>query len=428
MATVKFYLQSLNEAAPVYCRLSLGRGKTPKCKTGFTCNPSDWSKKKGLPIGRDEKTKALKNQLNKLNGQLLEAYNTDQAKGVQINTDWLKATIDQIYNRKAPEQLEYLTTYAKNFIENIAYKVSDKGKIGVSATTLKKYQTILNKLKAFEQHKKKRYLIKEVNLNFRRDLIKYLVEVDGLNQNTTGRYIKFVKTFVLDAQKNGQEVHPQIQDFKGFTVKAEKVILSFDELEQIAQTPILNEKLEAARDWLIIGAYTGQRVSDLLRMSASMLRQYGEFKVIELTQKKTGKTVQIPLHPKVQAILNKRNGQFPKSFAKKPKSAAEQFNRYLKKVCKAAGIDEPTQGTLKKEGPGTYPKWQLITSHVCRRSFATNFYATNNYPTPLLMNITAHSTEKMFLEYIGKPPLDYSLQLAKQWSKDFEGEVLKKYL
>jgi len=39
-------------------------------------------------------------------------------------------------------------------------------------------------------------------------------------------------------------------------------------------------------------------------------------------------------------------------------------------------------------------------------------------PTPLLMNITGHTTEKMFLEYIGKQPIDYSMQLAEIWSKE----------
>jgi hypothetical protein len=40
------------------------------------------------------------------------------------------------------------------------------------------------------------------------------------------------------------------------------------------------------------------------------------------------------------------------------------------------------------------------------------------------MNITAHKTEKMFLTYIGKEPLDYGLQLAKIWQK--VGEKRKK--
>ena len=33
------------------------------------------------------------------------------------------------------------------------------------------------------------------------------------------------------------------------------------------------------------------------------------------------------------------------------------------------------------------------------------------------MNITAHKTEQMFLTYIGKEPIDYSVKLAKIWQK-----------
>ncbi|WP_421824303.1 hypothetical protein [Flagellimonas oceanensis] len=39
------------------------------------------------------------------------------------------------------------------------------------------------------------------------------------------------------------------------------------------------------------------------------------------------------------------------------------------------------------------------------------------------MNITGHSTEKMFLEYIGKKPIDYSLQLARIWKARFKENV-----
>ncbi len=51
-----------------------------------------------------------------------------------------------------------------------------------------------------------------------------------------------------------------------------------------------------------------------------------------------------------------------------------------------------------------------MTSHICRRSFATNQYGI--LPTALIMQITGHSTEKMFLNYIGKNSLDYAQQIA----------------
>ena len=59
----------------------------------------------------------------------------------------------------------------------------------------------------------------------------------------------------------------------------------------------------------------------------------------------------------------------------------------------------------------------LASSNDCRISFATNFYAQREYPMPLLMSVTGHKTETMFLNYIGNKPIDYAMQLARIWAK-----------
>lgn len=433
MATIKFQLQSKSSSAPIYCRLSLSGSKYLKRKTGLTCNPQQWSKAKGLPIDRDTETKQLKEKLQNLSSFIIKALNRDNSEGVVLDGEWLSTVIDSHFGRKAPEQLDYLTTYAQHFVDGLPYKVTEVGGLGVSLSTQKKYKSILNKLKDFEAHKKKRYLLKQVDLKFRSELIKYLAEVDGLANNTIGRYIKFVKTFVLDAQKNGHEVNPQIHDFKGFTVKAAKVTLSFDELDHLKNTTFQDCNLEAAKDWLIIGCYTGQRVSDLLRMNSRMITEYSGYPFIVITQQKTGKTVQIPVHREVKAILEKRNDRFPPVWSGNAESNTTIFNRYLKRLCELAKMNAPTEGTLfdpetKRSQFGKFPKWKLVSSHICRRSFATNFYADPKYPTPLLMNITAHATEKMFLEYIGKQPMDYSLKLAETWANEMEKSPIEKEL
>jgi integrase len=134
--------------------------------------------------------------------------------------------------------------------------------------------------------------------------------------------------------------------------------------------------------------------------------------------------VQIPVHNEVISILDKRNGEFPPMFNNNNiKSNKVMFNRYLKELCKIAEINNVVEGNFYDEETertitGHTEKYNLISSHICRRSFATNFYSNREYPTPLLMNITAHSTEKMSLEYIGKKPRDYGVQLAKIWSDE----------
>ena len=260
-------------------------------------------------------------------------------------------------------------------------------------------------------------------MNFRNELLKYFTEVDKLNSNTAGRYIRTLKTVCFDAQINGIEVNRQLAQIKGFTEKASKVFLTFDELEKIESKTYERSALENAKDWLIIGCYIGQRVSDLLPLTSANINVRNGLELIELVQKKTGKHVAMPIPPKVKSILNKRKGQFPQ------KISDQKFNLHIKDVCELAGITELTQGAKliaigddkekkwRKEY-GTFPKYELMTSHVCRRSFASNFYG--EIPTPLLISITAHSTEKQFLEYIGKSANDYAIQLAEYWNKQIQ--------
>ena len=134
----------------------------------------------------------------------------------------------------------------------------------------------------------------------------------------------------------------------------------------------------------------------------------------------------VALHPKVIEILDKRNGNFPKVISD-PK-----YNLYIKQVCRIAKITEKIKGskltdlnnedkTEKKtknkdevkqyrKEVGMYKKCELITSHVGRRSFCTNFYGT--IPTTYLMNVSGHSTEQMFLTYLGKSNKDLAMEIT----------------
>lgn len=435
MATIKYLLQSKGENAQIYLRLSLGRAKginkgdkpkfiSFKKKAGFTINSNSWSVATGLPKQNDPNLQNLTTDLRTLSKHVLDQLNLASSKGVDINSKWLNDTINNCFNRVEITELEYLTNYGDRFLKELKYKVSVGDKRGVSNSTEKKYKTIVNKLKSFEKYSKTKFKITDVDLKFRSSFIQYLSDVDKLMDNTIGRYLKVVKTICLDAQRNGFEINNQLLHFKGFTVKAPKITLSFDELEEIKTTSLNNEKHEIARDWLIIGCYTGQRVSDLLRMKSSFIDNIHNFDFIVLEQVKTGKIVQIPVHYEVKNILDKRNGEFPPMFNDNNiESNKVMFNKYLKQLCNVSKINNIIEGNvfdedLERTLTKNTEKYKLVSSHICRRSFATNFYSNRNYPTPLLMNITAHSTEKMFLEYIGKKPIDYGLQLAEIWANE----------
>jgi integrase len=422
MATIKYIQQSKSSTAPIYLRLSLEKKRSFKRKTGHIFDNKKWSTKSGFPKEGNAEGKAIKSKLKSLEAFIIHQFNLDNSKGDLIDGQWLNLSIEKYYGREEPSELSYLTDYGDDFVKRLPYRVTAKGKIGVSKDTITKYTTIVKKLKAFQKETEIRYFVKSVDLKFREQFISHLAEIEQINDNTIGRYISFVKTIILDARKNGIEISPQINDFKGFTIKPPIVTLTFEEIKKVKETSYKSDKLDIARDWLIIGCYTGQRVSDLLRMKTSMIIQVNNYNFIELKQVKTEKTIQIPIHLEVKNILKKRKGEFPPRFAKTTDSNNTMFNRYLKKVCQLANINEITEGNLNDPSinryvKGNHPKWKLISSHTCRRSFCTNFYAQREYPTPLLMSVSGHSTESMFLEYIGKKPMDYALQLAEIWSE-----------
>ncbi|MBW6536529.1 MAG: site-specific integrase [Mariniphaga sp.] len=422
MATIKFFLQSSKNPATINISLSTGYKSVFKRKTGYVIDPEKWSLETNLPKkGGDPEQKNLKTDLQNLATTIEAKLNEATTKGIDISGDWLQQEIDKFQGKVRTTDADRLINCIQDYIEYLPIKeYPEKKKRGASLSTVKKYKTLKIKIDEFEKYRKKKIVVKDVGPKLINELDNYFLNIDKLGRNTTGRYLRFVKTVCVWAElENNIPAHPQLKKVKGYTGEADRLFLTIDELELIENTTYKRSALENAKDWLIIGCYIGQRVSDLLILTDENITARNGIELLELTQQKTKKRVAIPLHPKVKTILNKRNGKFPYYISD------VKFNLHIKDVCKEAGITEPIEGgkmvtdektKMTRKEFGTYPKHELITSHVCRRSFASNFYG--EIPTPLLMNITAHSTEKQFLEYIGKSSNDYAIQLAEYWSKE----------
>lgn len=420
MANIKFFIKKAGNPTTIYLRFSVSRDVLLRKSTSLQINSQFFNSKTGKIKNTEDFTEKgeLENKLENLRAFIINSFNEDSQKGIVFNNEWLGFKIDKFFNRTKEDNLTLLEDYAKHYIEKLPTKANPNGTYGVSRTTIVKYTTILRKIQSYEKSRNKKFRLSEVNIKFRDDFLLFLLGEERLGKNTAGRYIKFVKTICLDAKRNGLKVSDQLESVRGFSVKAEKIVLTFKELELIEKTNFTDDKLSNAKDWLIMGCYLGQRVSDLLRLKKENILVKGNISVIEIVQQKTKKKVSVLLHPKVLSLLEKRNGHFPKIYSENQESNKSFFNLHIKKVAFQAGLTELIQGgkvnpkTRRKESD-IYPKWQLVTSHICRRSFATNYYG--NIPTPLLINITGHSTEKEFLNYIGKASIDYAEQLSKYW-------------
>ena len=91
----------------------------------------------------------------------------------------------------------------------------------------------------------------------------------------------------------------------------------------------------------------------------------------------------------------------------------------MKEVCRIAGITEETSITHTIAGKRTkenFPKYELVSAHTARRSFATNMFESG-VPALVIMQITGHKTEKAFLSYIKTDPEKYASMLIEQWNR-----------
>ena len=138
--------------------------------------------------------------------------------------------------------------------------------------------------------------------------------------------------------------------------------------------------------------------------------------------KKQGKTkhwVVIPLRDEADHIFNY---SFNRNI---PLISNPDFNFYIKEVGRIAGFLQPIKQSYLKGNRNiieTKPKYQLITSHTCRRSFCTNEFLAGT-PVELIMKISGHKSLKDFYKYIKIAPEQAGQRIKELWQKRGELKI-----
>jgi len=409
MATVNFRLRSqANKNVSIKVYLSTGRGNLIELNTGFTINPKDWSETTDRPKQNNTENKLIFNNLKKLESFIFANLNNDLGNGVLIDNHWLQNQINTCFERVEKTDNGLLTNHIQYIIDNAnTRKIKGTSKIGISQSRIKNLETFKKLIDTYQKEIKKQINFLDINRQFVDRFINWLMNTKKFSTNYSGKVIDNLKTVCLDAEKLDIKTNPYTKQIEGFSESNEDryiVTLSFNELDKISDAEIKNTAYDNARNWLLIGCEIGQRAGDLLNITKDNIRYKGGNMYLDLTQQKTGKSVTIGIvNPRIIDIIE---NNFPH------KISTQKLNFYIKKVCEIAEINEMTEGKrlnpkAKKDNPesmrkilGFYPKYELITTHSFRRSFATNYY--KKIPTPILIGITAHSKESLFLHYINR--------------------------
>lgn len=433
VASTYFLYRSTRKKAPLTIRLqdfdNNGKKFQFETKTEIEVTQEYWEKtrhKKRNVSGPDKNLIAVVNKkLSAMEDFVLTAYKKE--KPAPQEKDWLKFTIYTYHNpiKEQDKRSDILTDCIQHLIDTANIRENNQKGLGLSKSRTNSYKNLLKIIKTYQGNKKS-FRTNEVNIRFGKAFLNWMINKMKYSESYARKKIDDLKTVCRDAETDGLETSAQLGKIKGGKPANDQILyLSPLELDQIENANLIGEALENARKWLLFGCNIGQRGGDLLDINQNNFVTRNGLNVIELKQQKTGKRVTIPILEETKDIL--KDG-LPRPIA------IQNFNNYIKDICRIAGIDEVIKGSkitmLDKDGieipkdsngkylkkgvkrkiKGSFPKHELMTSHVCRRSFASNLYGI--VPTPLIMQITQHSTEKMLLQYIGKNSLDYAQQIS----------------
>lgn len=183
---------------------------------------------------------------------------------------------------------------------------------------------------------------------------------------------------------------------------SEAIYLTAEEIIRLSTFTPPNDTHRIVLRSFLIGCCTGARHSDQIDLTRDNI--HGEQLIY--VSKKTRTRCIIPVSPMLRHLLNADSPRkcFGSLFDERANEMNERticdntYNKTMRNICRLAGITD----TVKLYRAGQYStgeKWQFVSSHTARRSFATNLYirGADLYSISKLMG---HSSVTMTERYI----------------------------
>lgn len=413
MANVKFIIRKsdVDELQSIYVSCRFGRNEKLLYATPLKTEPMFWdADRMRVKVSRycsytDSVNTALSSLSSKIDGFIVKTA----GEGGRIGKEPLREMLDLHFGKKKAS--EDFHEFFKYYIDLCDTRLNcHRGGQTISYKGKREYARTLYYIEEYERSRRVRLDFCDIDLDFYEDFVSFL-ETLNLSTNTIGNKITFLKALMEAAYKRGLTDNIRYKSFRSISEPSDSVALDEEELSRVARCNLRRHpRLEKVRDIFLVCCWTGLRFSDISRLGKVNIID-GKF--INIRQSKTDKPVVIPIHPVVSEIWERYGNGLPRVISN------QKFNEYVKSVCKAARIRTSVQKSITKGGKRTttvYEKWQLVSSHTARRSFASNLYRSG-FPSISIMQITGHKTETAFLKYIKVSREEHANLLAEHWRR-----------
>lgn len=409
----KFNLRLPNAEAETLISLILRyRGQRLVYSTGYSIHPKDWDFKTQRPIQQTKRPDlfAIKRQLDDLATYCIETF---MASSLPINSSSGALTVEALKglldikigrtNIQGVEQEKEAPKKQCTFLEFLDLELEAMKIQGMKTGSRTGFERHTKLLKKFAKEVRP-FNYDDVDWDFRLELIDWLA-----SRNTKLRYgnktLSVLRQFMERARRKKLHSNVQYQGI-GWMVPAKRavgeiVILTPEELQRLAELRLF-DFADKVRDLFLIGAGTGQRFSDYSCYTPNnFYKTVNKIPILSMISQKTETPAKVPLNifPWLIPTLEKHDYT-------SPQMSMQKFNVTIKDICKKAKLTdkvfivEQYIGRKARVEKTYIPKYELVSSHTCRRSFATNMYRMG-YRLAQIMPMTGHSTESQLREYIG---------------------------
>lgn len=254
----------------------------------------------------------------------------------------------------------------------------------------------------------------------------YLYNECGYFDNYVGQNIRIIKTFLNYVNKELLPGSGNLQT--SFYVRNEEILIHPILPEQLNYLiydsqfeASLQPRLREVKDVFVFGCTVALRVSDLLSLKKSNLRQMGEGMYIIVRSKKTATDTLVRLPDYAVAILKKYKRQRSKLL---PHFNKVNLNKYIKQLLEQAGFTQPITKSRSIRGVSkeckrmgksdmTYRFCDLASTHTMRRTAITTMLSLG-MPEQVVRKISGHAPgSKEFYKYV-------------KWAQAFQDEEAKK--
>jgi len=430
MAKFNFYLKDRNSDGPtaVYLYIRSNGGRL-KYYTGQSIEPKFWDieNQKAVKVKHAPEFNTTLKDLQ-TNAEIATNRLKVELKAIP-SPEQIRDELNKIYNltlsEPEPKKTDFLT-----FFEEVAEKTKIRNNLTtgkpLSLSRSKTIKQTMEVLKGFQSRTNCKLDFDKIDRDFYDNFKNYMEKVKHYSANNIGKHFKTIKVILNEATEQGINTNLKYKSkyFKIITEPANSIYLTEPELMDLQKLDLSKKpRLAKVRDLFLIGAWTGLRFSDFSRLTKeNIFTDADGHKNFKIKTMKTDMELEIPILPQTMKILDIYGGADSLSL---PESISNQkMNEYLKEIgqkvesLQVPFIKDRTTAGLKIST--NKMKWEYLSTHAARRSFASNMYE-RGISVPFIMSITGHKTEQEFYKYIQIDPG----QKAKLFRNEFFKSNLK---